>query len=317
MQLRRLGGSGLEVSRLGLGTMSWGAAVDEYVAEEQLEAFVGAGGTLLDTAPIYGDGGAEPLIGDLIAKHGLRDRVVLAGKAGVLRRDGGIATDGSVRSLLAQLDRSLSDLRTDHLDLWQIHRWDPTVPIDETMSALDLAVRSGRVRYVGISNFAGWQTVAAHHAHARLGGGVPLVSTQIEYSLAHREPEAEVLPAVAHLGMGVLAWSPLGRGVLTGKYRSGVPVDSRAADSRWEAFVAPYLSADTTRVVDALAAAANGLGTPIGHVALAWVRDRPGVTSAIVGARTTAQLLDSLGSESLELPHEIHAALTDVSEGAR
>ncbi|MTB87042.1 aldo/keto reductase [Aeromicrobium senzhongii] len=317
MHARRLGGSGLQVSRLGLGTMSWGAAVDEYVADEQLRVFLDAGGTLLDTAPIYGDGGCEQVIGSLLAKHGVRDRVVLAGKAGVIRRDGHAVVDGSLRSLMRQLDQSLADLGTDHLDLWQIHRWDDAVPVDETMAALDQAVRSGRVRYAGISNFTGWQTVAAQHAFTRLGGGVPLVSTQIEYSLVRRDPEIETIPAAEHAGMSVLAWSPLGRGVLTGKYRAGVPGDSRAADARWEAFVAPHLTSSKARVVDALAAAAQGLGVPVSHVALAWLRDRPQVGSAVVGARTTAQLQESLESETLELPPEIHAALSDVSEGAR
>lgn len=296
--------------------MSWGAAVDEFIADEQLTAFLDAGGTLLDTAPIYGDGSCEQVIGSILAKRGVRDHLVLAGKAGVVRRNGHVVTDGSLGSLLQQLDQSLSDLGTGHLDLWQIHRWDDSVPIDETMAAVDQAVRSGRVRYAGISNFAGWQTVAAQHSFARLGGGVPLVSTQIEYSLLHRTPEIETLPAAAHVGLSVLAWSPLGRGVLTGKYRHGVPGDSRAADSRWEAFVAPYLSASKTRVVDALAAAAEGLGVPISHVALAWLHSQPAVASAIVGARTTEQLRESLGSESLELPAEITAALSDVSEGA-
>ena len=317
MQQRRLGRSGLEVSRLALGTMSWGAAVDEYVADEQLKAFLDAGGTLLDTAPIYGDGACEQVIGSLLAKHGVREQIVLAGKAGLVRRDGRVITDGSLRSLLQQLDRSLADLGTDHLDLWQVHRWDDSVPVEETMSALDQAVRTGKVRYAGISNYAGWQTVAAQHAYTRLGGGVPLVSTQVEYSLVHRTPEIEVLPAAKHAGLGVLAWSPLGRGVLTGKYRAGVPSDSRAADARWEAFVAPHLTPSKVRVVDALAAAANGLGASISHVALAWLRDQPGVASAIVGARTTAQLVESLGSEELDLPTEITAALSDVSEGVR
>jgi len=317
MQQRRLGRSGLEVSRLALGTMSWGAAVDEYVADEQLKAFLDAGGTLLDTAPIYGDGACEQVIGSLLAKHGVREQIVLAGKAGVARRDGRVVTDGSLRSLLQQLDRSLADLGTDHLDLWQVHRWDDTVPVEETMAALDQAVRAGKVRYAGISNYSGWQTVAAQHAYKGLGGGVPLVSTQVEYSLVHRTPEIEVLPAAKHAGLGILAWSPLGRGVLTGKYRAGVPGDSRAADARWEAFVAPHLTPSKVRVVDALAAAANGLGASISHVALAWLRDQPGVASAIVGARTTAQLMESLGSEELELPTEIAAALSDVSEGVR
>ncbi|WP_146827010.1 aldo/keto reductase [Aeromicrobium flavum] len=317
MHARRLGGSGLQVSRLALGTMSWGAAVDEYVADEQLRVFLDAGGTLIDTAPIYGDGVCEQVLGSLLGKHGVRDRIVLAGKAGVVRRDGHAVIDGSLRSLLAQLDQSLADLGTDHLDLWQIHRWDDEVPVEETMAALDQAVRSGRVRYAGISNFTGWQTVAAQHAYARVGNGVPLVSTQIEYSLLRREPEAETIPAAAHAGLGILAWSPLGRGVLTGKYRLGVPADSRAADARWESFVAPHLTPAKTRVVDALGAASEGLGVPMSHVALAWLRDQPRVASAIVGARTTAQLQESLGSETLDLPSEIHAALSDVSEGAR
>ncbi|GAA3524536.1 oxidoreductase [Aeromicrobium flavum] len=305
------------MSRLALGTMSWGAAVDEYVADEQLRVFLDAGGTLIDTAPIYGDGVCEQVLGSLLGKHGVRDRIVLAGKAGVVRRDGHAVIDGSLRSLLAQLDQSLADLGTDHLDLWQIHRWDDEVPVEETMAALDQAVRSGRVRYAGISNFTGWQTVAAQHAYARVGNGVPLVSTQIEYSLLRREPEAETIPAAAHAGLGILAWSPLGRGVLTGKYRLGVPADSRAADARWESFVAPHLTPAKTRVVDALGAASEGLGVPMSHVALAWLRDQPRVASAIVGARTTAQLQESLGSETLDLPSEIHAALSDVSEGAR
>lgn len=317
MHVRRLGGSGLQVSRLALGTMSWGAAVDEYVADEQLRVFLDAGGTLIDTAPIYGDGACEQVLGTLLGKHGVRDRIVLAGKAGIVRRDGQPVIDGSLRSLLAQLDQTLADLGTDHLDLWQVHRWDDSVPVDETMAALDQAVRSGRVRYAGISNFAGWQTVAAQHAYTRLGGGVPLVSTQIEYSLVRRDPEIEVIPAAAHAGLGILAWSPLGRGVLTGKYRHGVPADSRAADARWESFVAPHLTASKARIVDALGAASEGLGASMAHVALAWLRDQPHVASAIVGARTTAQLQESLASESLELPPEIHAALSDVSEGAR
>lgn len=317
MRVNRLGGSGLEVSRLALGTMSWGAAVDEYVADELLETFLEAGGTTIDTAPIYGDGACEHLLGSLLTRHGIRDRVILAGKAGVVRREGRVVTDASLRSLLQQLDRTLEDLGTDHLDLWQVHRWDDSVPVEETMAALDQAVRSGRVRYAGISNYNGWQTVAAQSAYTRLGGGVPLVSTQIEYSLVRRDPEIETIPATAHAQMSVLAWSPLGRGVLTGKYRGGLPSDSRAADPRWEAFVAPYLTPDKARIVEALAAAAEGLGVPVPHVALSWLLGRPAVGSAIVGARTVAQLRELLGADALDLPTEIASALDDVSEGAR
>jgi aryl-alcohol dehydrogenase-like predicted oxidoreductase len=317
MQHRRLGRSGLQVSRLGLGTMTWGSGVDSYDAQEQLTAFLDAGGTLVDTAPVYGDGTAEELLGTLLAKSGSRDRVVIAGKAGLVRRDGHTVRDASRRTLLAQLDESLRQLGTDHLDLWQVQRWDDGTPLDETLAALEHAVRTGRVAYIGLSNFTGWQTALAH---AQLGArpeALPLVSTQVEYSLVERSAEQEVLPAARHLGMGVLAWSPLGRGVLSGKYRAGVPSDSRVADPRWEAFASAHLTPGKARVVEALARASEGLGVTIAHVALAWLRDRPGVTSAIVGARTTAQLQESLASEDVDLPAEIVQALDDVSDAAR
>ncbi|MFD1858578.1 aldo/keto reductase [Aeromicrobium camelliae] len=313
MLSRRLGGSGLEVSRLGLGTMTWGTVVDEYGAEDQLTTFLDAGGTLLDTAPIYGEGRTEELVGRLLSKHGVRDRLVLAGKAGLVHRDDQVVRDSSRRTLLAQLDRSLRDLGTDHLDLWQIHRFDTRTPLDEAVATLDEAVRSGRVRYAGISNFTGWQASLAHARFDARGTGVPLVSTQIEYSLLHREPENDAIAAADYLGMSVLAWSPLGRGVLTGKYRAGIPGDSRGADAHWEAFVHTYLTPEKSRIVEAVAKASDGLGVPLTHTALAWVRDRPAVGAVIVGARTVAQLQESLASEHLTLPAQIADALSDVS----
>ena len=316
MQYRRVGRSGLEVSRLGLGTMSWGASVDAYDGEDQLAAFLDAGGTLVDTAPIYGDGACEEMLGSLLAKTGVRDRIVLAGKAGFIRRGGTTERDGSRGTLLDQLDRSLQHLGTDHLDLWQVHTWDESTPLEETLAALEHAVRTGRTRYVGISNFTGWQTALAHAWLAGRADAVPLVSTQVEYSLVQRDPEHEVIPAAQHLGMGVLAWSPLGRGVLTGKYRGGIPADSRAADPQWEQFVSAYLTPAKTGVVEALARASEGLDVTISHVALAWLLGRPQVSSAIVGARTTSQLQESLASEDLDLPAEIVQALDDVSASA-
>ncbi|MCW2830177.1 MAG: Aldo/keto reductase, partial [Aeromicrobium sp.] len=206
---------------------------------------------------------------------------------------------------------------TDHLDLWQIHTPDLAVPLEETLGALEHAVRTGRARYVGISNFTGWQTGIAHTWLASRADAMPLVSTQVEYSLVNRDPEDEVIPAVAHLGMGVLAWSPLGRGVLSGKYRGGIPSGSRAASPGWDQFVGAYLTPEKARVVEALARAAEGLGVSITHVALAWLVARPHVSAAIVGARTTPQLEENLASEELELPPEILQALDDVSEAAR
>ncbi|MEH3034489.1 MAG: aldo/keto reductase [Aeromicrobium erythreum] len=313
MQERRVGRSGLTVSRLGLGTMSFGAAIDQIDAEELLRGFVDAGGTLVDTAPVYGDGRCEELVGGLLSKLGLRDRLVLAGKAGIARRGETVVRDSSRRSLLDQLDQSLRDLGTDHLDLWQVHRWDDDTPVEETLAALEHAVATGRTRYVGISNFSGWQTALAHTWLAGRPSATPLVSTQVEYSLLHREPEAEVLPAARHTGMGVLAWSPLGRGVLTGKYRGGIPVDSRGADPQWEAFVAPYLTRERTGVVEAVARAAEGLEVSMAQVALAWLRERPAVSCLVVGARTSHQLAEILASEDVTIPSEIVAALDDVS----
>jgi aryl-alcohol dehydrogenase-like predicted oxidoreductase len=312
MQERRVGHSGLQVSRLGLGTMTFGSQVDELEAEDQLDAFLAAGGTLVDTAPVYGEGRAEGLVGDLLAKRGVRDEVVLASKAVVGLRRGQVVADASRGHLLAQLDASLRALRTEHLDLWQLHAWDPFTPWEETMSALEHALASGRVRYVGLSNFSGWQTGVARASATRTVGPL-LVSHQVEYSLLNRGAEEEAVPAARHLDLGLIAWSPLARGVLTGKYRGGVPSDSRAAVSQWEHFVAPYLGPDCAPVVDAVVRAAEGLDVHPVHVALAWVRDRPTVACTLLGARTTAQLRVALASEDVTLPPEIVAALDDVS----
>lgn len=312
MQERHVGHSGLQVSRLGLGTMTFGSQVDELEAEDQLTAFLEAGGTFVDTAPVYGEGRAEALVGDLLAKRGARDDVVLASKAVVGLRRGQVVSDASHGHVLAQLDASLRALRTDHLDLWQLHAWDPLTPWEETLAALEHAVSSGRVRYVGVSNFSGWQVGVARTSATRTLGPL-LVSHQVEYSLLNRTIEDEVVPAAQHLGLGTIAWSPLARGVLTGKYRAGVPSDSRAAVPQWEHFMAPYLSPECAPVVESVVRAAEGLDVSPAHVALAWVRERPTVATTLLGARTTAQLRTLLASEALDLPAEIVSALDDVS----
>ena len=313
MEQRRLGVSGLFVSQLGLGTMTWGRDTDEHEARDQLVAFVEAGGTLVDTAAGYGDGESETLLGALLAGVIGRDEVVLASKAGISRRSGERVVDVSRGTLLDELDGSLRRLATDHIDLWQVHTWSDDAPLEETLSALDFAVSSGRVRYAGISNYNGWQTARAVTWQQCWPGRAQVVSTQVEYSLVQREIEAEVLPAAQALGIGVLPWSPLGRGVLTGKYRSGVPADSRAASPHFETFVGRYLDARARRIVDAVVTAADGLGVTPLEVSLAWVRDRPGVTAPIVGARTAAQLRGVLSLDDAPLPPEITAALDDVS----
>ncbi|MGI8578254.1 MAG: aldo/keto reductase [Nocardioidaceae bacterium] len=313
MLRRYLGTSGLQVSRLALGTMTWGTDTAAYEAQAQLRAFVDAGGTLLDTAAAYGHGASESLIGKLIATVVDRDDLVLATKAGTATRDGRRVVDVSRVALLRTLDASLARLGVDHVDLWQLQGWSDDVPLEETMTALDAAQTSGRARYVGVSNYAGWQTARAATHQLSLPGRARLVSTQVEYSLLQRGIEREVAPAVEALRMGILPWAPLGRGVLTGKYRNAVPAHSRAAAPTFEKYVGVHLTPVASRVVEAVCRAAEGLDLTPGQVALAWVRDQPDVVAPIVGARTVAQLQESLAAENVTLPDEIAAALDDVS----
>lgn len=310
MEQRGLGGSGLHVSRLALGTMTWGRDTDEHEARDQWKAFLDAGGTLVDTADVYAEGLSERLIGTFLAETGTRDQVVIATKAGSRPRTTR-RFDTSRAHLLRALDGSLERLGTDYVDLWLLHAWDARTPVEETLSAVNIALSSGRARYVGVSNVSGWQlgTMAAMQREL----GPALVAAQMEYSLVQRGVEAEVVPAAKHHRVGVLAWSPLGRGVLTGKYRYGVPADSRAASPHFGPFVSEYLGEAHRRVVEAVATAAEGLDVTPLEVSLAWVRDRPGVVAPIVGARTHAQLLPALDAEELVLPAEITAALDEVS----
>jgi len=310
MQERHVGATGLRVSSLALGVMTWGGVTDEHEARDQLIAFADAGGTLVDTAAAYGGGASEELLGSLLGDVVARDEVVLATKAGLLPERG--RYDTSRRTLLTQLDASLKRLGTDSVDLWQVHVWSDETPIEETLAALDVAVNSGRAAYVGISNYTGWQTARAATWQRAVPGRTPLASTQVEYSLLNRDLEAEVLPAAQALGLGILAYSPLAKGVLTGKYRTGTPADSRGA-SQHSAMVEAYLDERSRGIVEAVCRAADGLGWSATEVALAWVRDRPGVIAPVVGARTAAQLRAALAVGDLVLPPEIAAALDDVS----
>lgn len=309
MEQRRLGRSGLRVSRMALGTMSWGTETDAEEAASQLVAFVDAGGTLVDTADIYGAGESERILGSLLADLVPREDLVLATKAVARRSEGPFGGGASRGALLSALDESLRRLDVDHIDLWQLHAWDATVPLEETLAALDHAVTGGKVRYVGISNYAGWQLATA----AAMPTAYPLVSAQMEYSLVQRGVEREAVPAAEHHGIGVLAWAPLGRGVLTGKYRTGTPADSRGASTTYAGYVEQHRTDRAARIVEAVATAAEGLGTSPLAVALAWVRDRPGVAAPVVGARDTGQLTGSLAAEAITLPPAIKAALDDVS----
>jgi aryl-alcohol dehydrogenase-like predicted oxidoreductase len=313
MQQRSVGSSGLRVSRLGLGLMSWGTATDEHEARDQLVAFTEAGGTLVDTAHIYGGGASERMLGELVGDVVPREDLVIATKAGFGLRRGERVYDAGRGYLLSCLDTSLRRLGVDHVDLWQLHVWDDHTPLDETLAALDTAVATGRAAYVGVSNYTGWQTAQAATWQRAVPGRAPIVSSQVPYSLVERDIEHEVLPAARASGIGVLPYSPLGGGVLTGKYRTGIPTDSRgASDHGWK--VEELLDERGRSTVEAVAKAADGLGwTPL-EVALVWVRDRAGVAAPIVGARTSAQLAGALDLEDKELPPEIREALDDVSE---
>ena len=313
MEIRQVGTSGLRISRLGLGTMTWGRDTDEHEAAEQLRLFLDAGGNFIDTAAVYGDGDSERVLGGLLGVMAARDDLVLATKAGISFKTGQRVVDNSRSSLLNDLDKSLARLGVEHVDLWQIHTWDPGVALEETLSAIDQAVSSGRTRYVGISNFSGWQTARSATLQNPLFGRSPISTTQNEYSLLNRKVEREVMPAAVELGIGFLAWSPLGRGVLTGKYRAGLPSDSRGASPHFANFIEPYLDDRSSRIVEAVFVAADGLGLSPLEVSLAWVRDAPGVTSSIVGARTAAQLRGILTAEDVTLPAPVREALDDIS----
>lgn len=310
MEIRKAGATGLSISRLGLGTMTWGRDTDEHEAADQARAFLDAGGNFLDTAAVYGAGDSEKVIGGLVGSLFKREEVVIATKGGITFVDGVRTVNTSRGALLSELDASLKRLGTDYIDLWQVHTWDDETPLDDTLAALETAYQSGRARYVGVSNYSGWQSARAITKQETKS---PIATLQNEYSLLNRDIEREVLPCAIELNVGILAWSPLGRGVLTGKYRNGTPSDSRGASPHFAGFVEPYLDERSKRIVEAVQVAADGLGYSPLEVALAWVRDAMGVTSAIVGARTGAQLRGILRSEEISLPGVVRQALDEVS----
>jgi aryl-alcohol dehydrogenase-like predicted oxidoreductase len=293
--------------------MTWGRDTDENEAAQQLQYFVEAGGNLVDTAAVYGDGDAERVLGGFIGTLVKRDDLFIATKGGLTFKDGNRQVNNSRNELISDLDKSLSRLNIDYVDLWQIHTWDKNTPLEETLSALDYATSSGKARYVSVCNFNGWQLARSATLQNPIFGKAAITSAQNEYSLLNRKAEEEVIPASAALNLGFLAWSPLGRGVLTGKYRGGVPSDSRGASPHFANFVDPYLSERCQQIVEAVCVAAEGLGYSPLEVALSWVRDAPGVTSALIGARTGAQLRGILTVEQITLPEQVRQALNEIS----
>ncbi len=320
MEYRTLGASGCVVSTFALGTMTFGAETDERGAHEQLDRFLEAGGSLIDTADVYSAGVSEEIVGSWLAAQSdaVRERVVLATKGRFPMGDAPNAAGLSRRHLARALEASLRRLGVDAVDLYQVHSYDPHTPLGETLTFLDDAVRAGKVHYVGLSNFTGWQIQRAADV-AEFRQLAPPVTVQPQYSLLVREIEWEIVPAARANGMGLLPWSPLGGGWLTGKYRrderpTGPTRLGDDPDRGVEAYDRRSPVQRTWDVVDAVRTVADGRGVPMAQVALSWLVDRPAVTSVILGARTTAQLDDNLAAAGLHLSAEETARLDAASD---
>ncbi len=310
-----LGRSGLRVSPFCLGAMTfgedlgWGSSVEE--SEKILDRYIELGGNFIDTANLYTKGHSEKIIGDHVGRERhKRDRLVIATKFSANLAVGDPNGGGSSRkSIIAACEHSLRRLQTDYIDLYWLHNWDKHTPIDETMAALDDLVRSGKVRYLGISDTPAWKTTQAQMI-AQFRGWAPFIGLQIEYSLLERTVEGELLPMAAELGMGVTPWSPLKSGVLSGKYTRENAATVKPDKRAW---AAGYLHDTTYGVIDELQRIAGQLDTTVARVALAWGQARPGVSSTIIGARTLAQLNDNVQALEVELSAEQTARLDQLT----
>ena len=319
MDYRTLGRSGCAVSSLCLGTMTFGVETDEAGSHEQLDRFIEAGGTLVDTADVYGRGQSEEIIGRWFVSRpaDITERVVLATKGRFAMGNDPNSLGLSTRHLTRALDGSLSRLGLDHVDLYQVHAFDPWTPLDETLRTLDGFIRAGKISYYGLSNFTGWQLTKLVQLANALGLAAP-VTLQPQYSLIVREIEWEIVPAVQDAGMGMLPWSPLGGGWLSGKYKrderpSGATRLGEDPERGMEAW--DRRGTDRTwNIIDAVQKIAEDRDVSMAEVALAWVTDRPAVTSTILGARTTEQLETNLRAADLHLTAEEAAALNHASD---
>jgi aryl-alcohol dehydrogenase-like predicted oxidoreductase len=318
MDYRQLGRSGLRVSSLTLGTMTFGGggkfanvgSTDLDGARRQIDMSLDAGVNLFDTADAYSDGVSEEILGR--ALEGRRDDVLLATKARMPMGSGPNDAGLSRHHLIRSCEASLRRLGTDHIDLYQVHEWDGQTPLEETLAALDDLVRAGKVRYVGCSNYAGWQLAKALGLSDRLNLE-RFVSQQIYYSLQARDAEYELVPAGIDQGVGILVWSPLAGGLLSGKYRRDQPGPEGARHlTDWSE--PPVRDPEQTYdVIDALVEIGEGHGVSAAQVALAWLLERPGVCSLVVGARTDEQLADNLAAADLKLANDERARLDELS----
>ncbi|MCU0520893.1 MAG: aldo/keto reductase [Anaerolineae bacterium] len=314
MEITRMGRSGLKVSRVCLGTMTFGSGADEAMSFQIMDRFAELGGTFLDTANVYNGGVSEEIVGRWIKARGVRDQIVLATKVYGATGTGPNEHGLSRIHIHQAVEASLRRLQTDVIDLYQIHRWDFDAPPEETLEALSDLVRQGKVRYIGCSNLKGWHitrylALAEKHTWSRF------ISIQPLYSALNRSIENEVLPVCANEGIGVIPYNPLAGGVLTGKYRRGQPLpeDTRLSDS--EMYRQRYYTDTTFDIVEAFVEAAAACGVTPAQLALAWVLGEPGITSPIIGARTLRQLEDTLGRLDFQLTPEDRETIPAVLPG--
>ena len=319
MEYRTLGNSGCAVSNLCLGTMTFGAESDEAVSHAQLDRFAEAGGTLIDTADVYAAGASEEIIGRWFASRpsDITEPMVLATKGRFASGAAPNASGLSARHLTRALHASLRRLGVDVVDLYQVHAFDPWTPVEETLRTMDTFIRAGKIRYWGLSNFTGWQVTKVSQVARQMGVAGP-VTLQPQYSLIVREIEWEIVPAARDAGLGLLPWSPLGGGWLSGKYRKGekpagatrLGDDPGRGMEAWER----RGTERTWDIIDAVADVADDLGVSIAEVALAWVTNRPAVTATILGARTLDQLEVNLRAADLRLSDEHTKRLDSASD---
>jgi len=318
MHYRTLGNSGTVVSTYALGTMTFGAEADEATSHAILDSFVAAGGNFVDTADVYAAGASEEIIGSWLAAHPAdSEQVVIATKARFAMGAGPNDLGTSRRHLGRALDASLRRLGLEQIDLYQMHAWDAVTPLEETLRFLDDAVRNGKIAHYGFSNFLGWQLTKAVHV-ARAHGFTPPVTLQPQYSLLVREIESEIVPACLDANIGLLPWSPLAGGWLTGKYRrdtdpAGATRLGEDPQRGMEAWEPRNKQARTWRILDVVTEIAKARGVNQAQVSLAWLEGQPAVTSVILGARNPDQLADNLGASSLELTPDELERLDEVS----
>jgi aryl-alcohol dehydrogenase (NADP+) len=319
VRFRPLGGSGALVTEFCLGTMTLGTETDEQEAHRVLDEFVDAGGNFIDTADVYSDGASEEIIGSWLARRGRTDDLVIATKVRFSMGDNPNQQGLSARWIKHEVENSLRRLRLDHVDLYQAHCWDPLTPLEETLAAFDDLVQAGKVRYVGVSNFMGWQ-LQRTALLTRMRGWPRIVTLQPQYNLLAREIEWELVPVCLEEGIGLLPWSPLGGGWLSGKYRPDErPTGATRLGDDPNRGVEAYDKRNTERTWRILGeveriARDRGSGMTFAHVALNWLRRRPAMTSVILGVRNLAQLRENLGALEWELTDEEVRALDEVSD---